>query len=167
MIKYFTFILLIETIPTTVFAQEEVTVKDPEIEFRFTKPNGWKTYNDEYYYYVFSPTIGDSHVSITYIEAGPDDKVEDSFDFALKYFYPNNEPGFKIIETGNDIVNDEKAKWVKYQSSYKGIDYLNILYMFMKNGQTFKVLGSAREDDFDKLFADFIEITKSIKSQKI
>lgn len=92
--KYFTIILLITTIPTIVFAQKEVTVKDPEIEFKFIKPSGWKTYDDEYNYYVFLPTTRDAILLITYIEAEPDDKVEDSFDFALEYVYPNNEPGF-------------------------------------------------------------------------
>jgi hypothetical protein len=167
MIKTFTLILLIVIIPTIVVAQREITVKDPEIEFRFTPPKGWKTHNDEYYYYVYLPAVRDALVSITYVESSPNATVEEDFDFALKYFYPYNEPGFKIIETGNDTVDEQKAKWIKYQSTYQGAQHFSILYMFIKNGQTFKILGSAKKEDFDKVLPEFVQIIKSVKSRKI
>lgn len=156
--------LVVGLLPIITFAQKEITVKDPEIEFKFTKPNGWKTQNDEYYYYVYSPKVRDAFVSIPYVESNKESKIEHDFDLVIQYFYPNNEPGFKLIETGDDMVDNVRAKWAKYQSSYQGTIRFTILYMFKKNGQTFKIVGSAGEHDFDKISEDFIKIIKSIKS---
>ena len=151
-----------------LFGQKTINVKDPEIEFSFMKPNGWKTGDDGYNYLVFPPDkFDEAGISITYYENADSADIDGIFDNAVKYFYPNNEENFLITGKGEEVIGLAKAKWIQYQSTSKGNKYKNILYMFNDNGQTFKILGTAREKNFDNFKNDFIKIIRSVKSTKL
>lgn len=46
----------------------------------------------------------------------------------MNQIYPLNEPGYKLVEAGDDIVNCQPAKWVIFTSKFEGVDYKSILY---------------------------------------
>ncbi|WP_200975134.1 hypothetical protein [Echinicola sp. 20G] len=164
---FFAALLLFGMTSFSSFAQSEITVSDPDIEFRITKPNGWKIYDDELYYLIYKPSLKNAYVSITYFEVTERTDLEEDFKFALAYLLPRNNEGYKVVGTGDEIIDGEKAKWVKYHSKFQEADQLNVYFMFEKNNQLFKILGTAANSDFESVEEDLLETIKSLKSKKI
>ncbi|MBO3698153.1 hypothetical protein [Roseivirga sp. E12] len=158
--------LLVMIVQTAAFGQKRQVVEDPDIEFSYELPKGWKTFDDEYYLYLIPRSRhGDENFSITYLETNRTD-LEEQFKSTLKHFYPLNEPSFKVIDQGDETVGESKAKWAIFDSEFENIKYRSYLFFFIQNGQIFKLRGTARLDNFDKHRANFLRISKSIESKR-
>lgn len=148
------------------YAQKRQVVQDPDIEFSYELPKGWKTFDDEYYLYLIPRSrYGDENFSITYLETNRTD-LEEQFDSTLKHFYPLNEPGFKVIDRGDETVGESEAKWAIFDSTLDNIKYRSYLFFFIENGQIFKLRGTARLKNFGKYKSQFLQISKSIESKR-
>lgn len=153
---------------TLLLGQKTIKVKDPEIEFSFVKPNSWKTGDDGYHYMIFPPDKFDAAaLGITYFEHSDSANIDNIYDVDVKYMLPRNELNFSMISQGDEFIGSIKAKWIQYLSTAKGHRYESIYYMFNENGQTFKIVGTARKENFADYKDDFIKIIRSIKSTKI
>lgn len=165
--KVGSFLLLIIILNTEAFGQKRQVVKDPEIEFSYELPKGWKTFDDEYYLYLIPRSRhGDENFSITYLETNRTD-LEEQFESTLKHIYPLNEPGFKVIEQGDETVGESKAKWAIFDSEFENVKYRSYLFFFIQDRQIFKLRGTARLKNFEKHMPHFIRISKSMTSKKI
>lgn len=148
-----------------ILGQKTIKVKDSEIEFTFIRLMSWKSSDDGYNYILFPPDkFNKALLNITYYENSKNTDIDEIFEFAVKHLYPVNEKGFKIIDKGEEYIGSIKAKWLHYESIFDETKYENIIYMFNDNGQTFKILGSARQENFNKFKDDFIKVIKSINS---
>lgn len=159
-------LILIITLPAALFCQKRQVVQDPDIEFSYELPKGWKTFDDEYYLYLIPRSrYGDENFSITYLETNRTD-LEEQFDSTLKHFYPLNEPGFEVIDQGDETVGESEAKWAIFDSTLDNIKYRSYLFFFIENGQIFKLRGTARLKNFGKYKSQFLQISKSIESKR-
>lgn len=152
---------------STSFGQKRVTIDDPEIQFSVVVPKKWKQFNDDYYYYLIIPSKSrNEYLTITYLETN-DQSPDKNFDVAVNYFYPRNETGYKLLETGNDEVDGKPAKWGIFTSKYEGEEYKSILYMFIENNQIFKIRGITLSSNFEQYAETFVSTIKSIRSKKL
>uniref|UniRef100_UPI0040574E09 hypothetical protein n=1 Tax=Roseivirga sp. TaxID=1964215 RepID=UPI0040574E09 len=158
-------LFLIIVIQSVVFGQKRKVVEDPEIVFSYELPRGWAIFDDDYYLYLIPPSqYREENFSITYLETNAQ-AVEEQFNAALNNFYPLNEPGFKVIESGDETVRELKAKWAVFDSKVDNVEFRSYLFFFIENGQIFKLRGTARLKNFDKYKANFLKICKSIESR--
>src|SRR5690606_2176474 len=116
-------------IQTAVFAQQEIKVSDPDIYFSFLLPEHWKVLDDHYTYYI-APS-GDPieyYMAFTYAGEKSDvekNKLDETVRFKLDYVYPQNTPGFRLVETGDTHIDGKPAKWIKFHSTVDGARYTN------------------------------------------
>src|SRR5690606_9470235 len=117
-------------IQTSVFAQKEVKVADPDIDFSYVLPKKWSVVDDGYTYYIVRPSNAlECFMSFTYTgekKEKEDDSLEEAVKFKIELFYPLNVPGFKLIDTGDEILDGKEAKWLKYHYTLEKMDYTTI-----------------------------------------
>ena len=148
------------------YSQHRVSISDPEIEFSLEVPKNWQEYDDGYFYYLVIPTRnGDEHLSITYLETD-DESPDENFEFSMKQFFPLNEPGYQLIETGNDQIDGKPAKWGVFTSEVEGIKYKSIVYMYIDYGQIFKFRGTARVANYNRYIGKFKNSIRSMRAEK-
>lgn len=149
------------------YAQERVTVEDPEMAFSFVKPTKWKIYDTDLYYLIYKPGLKNAYVSITYVAAGEGEELQEMFDFTVNDLLPLNIEDYEVIDKGEDTVGELDAFWVTYSSTFEGLGHKNIYYLFQKDGQVFKVLGTCAIAEFEGLEPEFVKIIKSIEAKRI
>ena len=163
--KLISTLILILIFQSTALGQKRQFVEDPEIVLSYILPKGWGIYDDKYNLFLFAPRMNEyENFTITYLESDKLD-LEQHFDNVLNHSYPLNEPGFKVIETGNETVGGSKAKWAIFDSKLNNMEFRSYLFYFIKNGQIFKLRGTASLVNFDKYKASFLMISKSIESR--
>jgi|GEM_PF-3194677 len=177
MIRRLILFILLGMLPWVSIAQERVVVKDPEIQFSYTKPDGWEVRDNGYNYEILAPNAKDAYVSITYMEIpkgtayveslGEKPSFEEDFDFELHYVLAEETPGFDLIEKGKTKIDDTGALWAKYRSQVNGEDRINLFYMFEKLHQNFKITGTAPAAGFEVVYDDLVNIIKSVQAKKI
>ena len=151
----------------TLFGQQRMTVTDPEIEFSYELPTRWQRYDDGYNLILIPPTRNeDEYLSITYFESD-DLELDLQFNFTVKQLLPLNEPGFKLMEQGEDNLRDIEARWATFETTFQGTTYGNLLFFFIENGQTFKLRGTSRIENFDDYRNNYLQIMKSIESKAL
>jgi hypothetical protein len=154
-------------IPLVSYGQKRTTIKDPEIEFSLEIPKKWQGFNTDLYFYVIPPKSNDDeHLAITYVEADSAN-LSYLFEFTIKDLYKLNEPNYKLIDKGTDTVGSSPAEWAIFESKVNSIEYKSVLYFFRQSGQTFKLRGTARKANYEKLENGFLSIIKSMESNKI
>ena len=148
-------------------AQNRITITDPEIKFSIEAPLDWIKYDDGYYYYLIIPSeAADENLSITYLETKS--TLPDSiFEFTINQIYPLNEPGYNLLETGDESINNLSAKWAIFTSIDRNVHYKRFIFMFIEHGQIFKIQGTSRLENFDAHVERFRSIIKSIRIEKL
>lgn len=157
-------------IQMSVFAQKEIKVSDPDIDFSYVLPKKWAVVDDGYTYYIVRPSNAlECFMSFTYtgeIEEKEEDNLEEAVKFKIDLFYPLNVPGFKLIDTGDEILDGRKAKWLKYHYSSDKVNYTTIEFIYYKHGLLFSVAGNSTPEIFEKSLPTFFEVAKSFKTQE-
>ena len=142
--------------------QERITIQDPEIVFSMDVPEGWKTRNDDYYFFVLNPKAKGSQLTITYYnENTPRDLVE-IVDTRIKFSYPDIE-GFKHIDSVPTTLSGEDALMVKYHSKKGKKKLYNEEYIFIKAGQIFYLLVTIPEEDKNNQLRSYQDVVLSFK----
>jgi hypothetical protein len=149
------------------FAQDAVTITDPEIEFSFRAPNDWIAEDDGFYYILTIPNgNGLEQLSITYFETN-ETSPDDQFEGITKGMLPAEEPNYKLLHTGDDMVDGQPAKWAVFTSTIEGTEVKSMLYMFISCGQIFRIKGTTKLENFDTYKAQFQETIHSLKARRI
>lgn len=154
---------------TAVFAQREIKVSDPDIYFSFLLPEQWKVLDDHYTYYI-APS-GDPfeyYMAFTYAGEKSDvekNKLDETVKFKLDYVYPQNTPGFRLVETGDTHIDGKPAKWIKFHSTVDGARYTNISFIYIKYDMIFTLLGASQAGAFEKAVPVFFEVARSFKTE--
>lgn len=85
---------------------------------------------------------------------------------SIDLFYPLNVPGFKLIDTGDEILDGREAKWLKYHYTSEKINYTTIEFIYYKYGMLFSVAGNSTPEIFEESLPTFFEVAKSFKSRE-
>ena len=146
---------------------QQVTVKDPDITFSFSKPKNWITRDDGDNYMIFAPDLfNKAGMSITYFENPKETSLDEIFNAQIKYTLPSNEPGFALLNQGEEFIGSRKAKWVLYESILNEKKHVNLAYMFNENGQSFILFALARQENFNEFEEPFKQVMRSLKSTR-
>lgn len=149
------------------FSQDVVTISDPEIEFSFRAPNDWIAEDDGFYYLLIIPNSeGLEHLSITYFETN-ETSPDDQFEGITKAMLPEEETDYKLLETGDDKVDGQPAKWAIFNSTMEGVEMKSMLYMFISCGQIFRVKGTTKRESFEKYQEELKDIITSLNARRI
>jgi len=158
-------VVILFTLQISVVAQKRITVQDTDIEFSYELPKKWEKFDDGYFLFLIPPTQnGDEMLSITYVES-EDADLDLHFKFTIENLFPLNEPSYQLIKKGDEQVGELSAKWAIFDTRRNNINYRNFLFFFNQNGQTFKLRGIARTENFEKYKDSFLTISKSIRSK--
>lgn len=166
MTKIFIFTSLL-FLSLSAFAQDVVTITDPEIEFSLSAPNDWFVQDDGFYYILVIPSEdGLDHLSITYFETN-ETSPDDQFEGLIKADLPLNEKDYKLLQTGDDTVDSQPAKWAIYNSTFEGTEMKSIVYIYISCGQIFKIRAAAKRKNFENYQAQFERTIRSLKARRI
>ena len=167
MMRAFIFLLLFSLIGLAAVGQERVTVKDPEIVFSIMVPEGWRTYDDEYYFYVVPPgSSADNYVFITYLTTNEKD-VSKAYEFTINSVLPLNEGEFTLLQEGEARIDSIPARWLLFESVVGGVRFKSIAYLFIQHGQLFTARGLAQPEQFEHYKEQFRAVIQSLEAQKL
>jgi hypothetical protein len=126
--------------------QEKVTIEDPDITFSYERPKGWQSQDDPLYHFVTkpakNPAAPGSQVAITYYDGSCND-LDECFEAQEKGYLPSVVGQFKKLDSGEDRVNETRAKWIKYSGIADSLSpdavFVQYAYFFIKHNQYFVV----------------------------
>ncbi len=156
----------------SLFAQERISIKDPDITFSYDLPKGWANQDDDYYHYVLLPAANTDKslfplLSITYFTNNCP-SLDDCFQGELNGGIQASFPAAKIGKTGNLDISGNPARWVKFEvvetTGNTKTTFHYTMYLLIQNDHYF-VLSSKSPASVDKA-ADFTSIVRSFQSEK-
>src|SRR5690554_2517897 len=99
-----------------VSGQKAISIKDPDITFGYTLPQGFENEDDSFYHYIF-PNIENgmetASLRLTYFE-GFDGELSDFKEGILNGKLYSTLDDFKIKNSGKEIIDGTLALWSTY-----------------------------------------------------
>ena len=153
---------------TTVYGQKDISIKDPEITFGYTLPQGFENDDDSFYHYIFPKIdkgVETASLRLTYFE-GFDGELSDFKEGILNGKLYSTLEDFKILDSGKDIVDGTLALWSTYSYTEEDVAKCGELYCFVRIGQYFEIHIQANCAEYPKYEKDLKSALSSLKITK-
>lgn len=149
------------------YAQNRVSIQDPDLTFSYILPEDWTNIDDPYYHYILPPKskkCDSVAVALTYFEGKCAD-LDECFDGEVKGAFPNEYPGFKIENSGKDRIQDIDSKWIEfsYHTEESSEKKIALYYSFISHNQLFTIFFGAQKDCFAKNEAAVFKLIQSLE----
>lgn len=152
-------------VTATAWSQKDISIKDPEITFGYTLPQGFANEDDSFFHYVF-PEIENglekASLRLTYFE-GFDGELSDFKDGILNGKLYSTLEDFKIKNSGKDIIDGTLALWSTYSYTEEDIQKCGELYCFKRIGQYFEIHIQANCSEYAEYEKDLKNVLSSLK----
>lgn len=156
---------LITFFSINALGQKDVTIKDPDISFSYSLPEGFTNQDGDLYHYIYPQSekgYQESSIQLTYFEGYYGDLSEFK-DGILNGKLRNTLENFEFDSSGKDTVDGTIALWSKYTYNEDSINKCGELYCFERLGQYFQIQIEMPCSDQSKYNADFKRIIRSLR----
>lgn len=150
------------------WSQKDVSIKDPDITFGYTLPQGFAHEDDSFYHYIFPEVengVEVANLQLTYFE-GFDGELSDFKEGILKGKLYSTLEDFKIKNSGKDIIDGTLALWSTYSYTEDDVEKCGELYCLVRLGQYFEIHIQANCAEYSKYEQDLKNVLSSLKITK-
>lgn len=147
------------------YGQKEVTIKDPDISFSYTMPDGYKNHDGDLYHYIYPQDeegYEKSSIQLTYFE-GYNGELSAFKDGIVNGELRNTLENFEFDRSGSDTIDGTLALFSKYRYTEESINKCGEIYCFERLGQYFQIQVEIICSDESKYNADFKRIIRSLR----
>lgn len=149
----------------TAWGQKAVSIKDPDITFGYTLPQGFTHEDDSFYHYVFPEIengIDSASLRLTYFE-GFDGELSIFKEGILMGKLYSTLDDFEIKNSGEDIIDGTLALWSTYSYTEDDILRCGELYCFVRMGQYFEIHIQANCDGYSNYEKSLKKVLSTLK----
>jgi hypothetical protein len=161
--KYTLFLLFLITAGSS-FSQYTHRTDDPDLSFSLEVPENWRVVDDGYVLAIVPPKGGNEFLNFTYYETEESD-VDRAFEFTLFAFNDAEVRDPQVIEEGVDRVCGVRARVAVLSLSREGVEFRQLVYLFIKDGQYFIFRGQALPENLPYLRPIYEEVIASLKTK--
>jgi len=161
-----TFIPLFLLVSPFSKAQTIHTVEDPEITFSMEIPKDWRVVDDGYTFAIVPPTGDYQVIEFTYYETSEVD-LNKAFEFTVLAFNDTTELDTKILERGDDTVNEVAAKWALTSFEVEGQLLYRLVYLLIKDGQYYIFKGVSHPANIEHYRPIFEKVFRSLRTEPV